>query len=73
MREENMKWFNGISFHQFCVDFYLLGSFVDENNEIIWLSDPELGKLNVEVMKRYMKNNKEAIEKRNNNIMSINK
>lgn len=65
LREENMKWFNGISFHQFCEDFYLLGSFVDENNEIIWLSDPEREKLNVEVMKRYMNNNLIAIKNRN--------
>ena len=72
LREENMKWFNGISFHQFCEDFYLLGSFVDENNEIIWFSNPKLGKLDVEVMERYINNNIKAIKKRNC-IMGINK
>lgn len=66
LHEENMNWFNGKSFSQFCKDFYLFGSFVDEkSNGIIWFSDPIPQKLNVEVMKCYMNNNLDAIEERN--------
>lgn len=71
--EENKKWFEGKTFKDFCKDFYLTGSFVDEHTEIIWFADPILGKINERTMRLYMENNINAINKRNRFICDLKK
>lgn len=68
--EENMRWFAYKSFHEFCESFFLLGSFVDQNDEIIWMADPVLGKVDVKTMRSYIEKNYDAICTRNSNILN---
>ena len=70
-REENMKWFGRISFHKFCERFYLIGSFVGNNDEILWLANPVLGKVDECIMRSYMESNINAISKRNAVISNL--
>lgn len=71
--EENKKWFEGKTFDDFCKDFYLIGSFVDEHTEIIWFANPILGKIDERTMRLYMENNINAINKRNGFICDLKK
>lgn len=66
--ETNKKWFNGLSFKEFCDKYFLTGSFVDEKYEIVWLADAKLGKVSTEVMRQYIQKNIVAIQRRNNVI-----
>ena len=68
LKDENMKWFKGMSFPEFCQKFYLEDSFVDENYEIKWLAKPRLGKIDETIMRSYMRKNIELIKERNDVI-----
>lgn len=63
--EINKKWFGPMCFKDFCDRYLLKGSFVNDDYEIIWFADPKVEKVDANIMRHYMKNNGDAIIKRN--------
>lgn len=68
---DSNKWIDLIgSFESFCIQFKLKGSFVDDDFNVIHLTD--LFPLFPKDYKEYIKNTCEAIRLRNQNLLYIN-
>ena len=49
---------------------YNILTYLAKNDEIIWMADPVLGKVDVKTMRSYIEKNYDAICTRNSNILN---